>query len=144
MDVVEMSDIRELMEPREGPCVSICLTTHVSGPDELQDALRLRNLIDRADDQLARGWMRAPVARDWMAPVRSLPLDHDFWEKRNRGLAIFIADGFRKTFRVPIALEELSIVNHRFSVKSLLPLATDEDGYFILALSQKQIGRAHV
>jgi hypothetical protein len=139
MDRFGISDLRQLTDPNEGPCVTICLPTHVAGADGQQDAVRLKNLADRAERQLAEGWLRAPEARDLVAPVRALPTDHEFWHRRSHGLALFLDRGSLRRFRVPIDLEELVLVNRRFHVKALLPLLTSGDRFFVLVLSQHNV-----
>ncbi len=139
MDTFAMSDLRQLTEAHEGPCVTVCMPTHVAGADGQQDAARLKNLAEKAEQQLADGWLRAPDARDLVAAIRELPSDQDFWEKRSHGLALFLNRGSLRRFRVPVRLDELALVNQRFHVKALLPLLTSGDRFFILALSQHSV-----
>jgi len=139
MDKFGMSDLRQLTEPHEGPCVTICMATHVAGADEPQDAVRLKNLAERVEQQLADGWLRAPEARDLLASIRDLPADHGFWQARSHGLALFLDRDSLRRFRVPVRLDELALVNRRFHVKPLLPLVTSSDRFFILALSQNNV-----
>ena len=101
MDRFGVADLRRLTEPNEGPCVTICMPTHVAGADGQQDPVRLKNLAEQVERQLAGGWLRAPEARDFVAPVRALPADHDFWEKRSHGLALFLDRKALRRFRVP-------------------------------------------
>jgi len=139
MDVIRLSDLMALMQASHGPCVTIMMGTHVTGPDQEQDALALRNLADRAQDTLATGWLRASQARDWLEPVRNCSSDPDFWEKRNLGLALFLDSKSLKRFRVPIPLEELVLVNHRFFIKPLLRLVSGNQRFLILSVSQHHI-----
>jgi hypothetical protein len=136
MDNFGFPDLRRLIETREGPCVTICMPTHVFGPEEQQDVIRLKNLADQAELQLADGWLRGPEARDLIVAVRNLPNEYDFWENRSHGLAIFLNRESLLRFRVPICLNELVVVNHRFHVRPLLPLLSSRDRFYILALSQ--------
>lgn len=86
MDKFGVSDLRHLTEPNEGPCVTICMPTHAAGAGGQQDFVRLKNLAERAERQLADGWLRASEARDLVAAIRDLAADHIFWEKRSNGL----------------------------------------------------------
>jgi hypothetical protein len=78
MDIVRLPDLLSLMQPAQGPCVTILLPTHLPGPEEQQDAIRLRNVVDRAENLLAEGWLRACTARDWLEPVRKQSRFNDF------------------------------------------------------------------
>ncbi|MCU0708464.1 MAG: hypothetical protein MUF23_09245 [Pirellula sp.] len=88
MDSLNWSELRPLTEIRNGPCVTIYMPTHVAaGLQGQQDAVRLKNLADQAERELAARWMRAPDARDLVAPLHRLSTDHEFWEARSNGLA---------------------------------------------------------
>ena len=139
MDPVRISDLMGLMKSNDGPCVTIMMPTHVNGPDQEQDALRLRNLADQAQEALEKNWMRPCQARDWIVPVRQCSKDPDFWEKRNLGLALFLRSGLLHRFRLPIPLQEIALVNHRFYIKPLIRLAAGNQRFFVLTVSQHQV-----
>ena len=139
MDTFSTSDLRRLTAAQQGPCVSIFMPTHAAGPDGQQDALRLKNLLAQAERGLVEQGVRAPEAKKLLEPVRSLPAEPGFWEKRSLGLAVFITDGLWNRFRVPLPLDETVVVNQRFQLKPLLPLLGVNDQYFVLALSQNRV-----
>lgn len=138
MDSFTMKDLKQLVESSQSPCATLCMPTHRSGGDRQQDAVRLKNLADRIEKELAGRWLRAPDARDWVEPIRNIPGESEFWEKRDRGLAIFLDGKSIQRFRVPIPLNELAIVGTRFHTKSLLPLISN-NRFLILALSQNSV-----
>ncbi|MCA9086292.1 MAG: hypothetical protein KDA81_19675 [Planctomycetaceae bacterium] len=139
MDHFRHIDLKTLTEAHTVPCATLYMPTRSSGADDLQDAIRLKNLADQAELMLADGWMRPPEARDLVAPLYQLPSDRAFWSERSAGLAIFLNREMLKTFRVPISLEELVLVNRRFYLKGLLPLLSGADRFFILTLSQHSV-----
>ena len=56
-----------------------------------------------------------------------------------KGLALFLAEGFFRRFRLPTAFVETVAVNRRFMVNPLIPLLSERDLFFVLALSQNQV-----
>lgn len=139
MDNFGTSELQRLARDSSVPCVSVYLTTHVAGEAGQQDAVRLKNLLQRAESQLADTWMRGAEARKLLQPARDLATDPAFWDKRSRGMAIFVAaDAFHR-YRLPLEFDELLFVNRRFHVKPLLPMLEGGDRFFILALSQKNV-----
>ena len=106
MDAFSTSDLKRLAAAQPGPCVSIFMPTHAAGPEGQQDALRLKNLLVRAERGLVDQGLRAPEAKKLLEPIRALPAEHGFWEKRSLGLAVFIADGLSNRFRVPLPLRK--------------------------------------
>ncbi len=139
MDTFNTSELRRLTVPQQGPCVTILMSTHAAGHDGQQDALRLKNLVGQAERELTGQGSRAPDARKLLDPVRQLPKEPGFWEKRSNGLAIFVSQDTFDRYRVPLELDETVIVNRRFQVKPLLPLLGSNDRYFVLAFSQNRV-----
>jgi hypothetical protein len=138
-DSFETLDLRNLAAPREGPCVTFYLPTHAVGENGQQDAIRLKNLINTAERELVDGWLRAPAARDLLAPVAQLPADQQFWENRSHGLALFVEPGSLHKFRVSVPLNELALVSRRFHLKPLLPVVNSSQRFLVLTLSQRQV-----
>jgi len=139
MDTFGTRELRRLTATREGPCITILMPTHAAGRDGQQDALRLKNLVSQAECSLVDQGMRGPDAKKLLAPVRDLPAEPGFWEKRANGLAVFLSDGIFDRFRVPLGLDETVIVNRRFQVKPLLSLVGTNDQFFLLAISQNRV-----
>ena len=139
MDTFSTSDLRRLTAAQRGPCVSIFMPTHATGPDGQQDKLRLKNLLVQAERGLVDQGVRGPEAKKLLEPVRDLPAEPGFWEKRSQGLAVFVTEGLWNRFRVPLSLVETVVVNRRFQVKPLLPLVGLNDQFFVLALSQNRV-----
>ena len=139
MDPFGTRELRDLTGQYDGPCVSIYLPTHVAGEQAQQDPVRLKNLLQRAEEQLSDGWLRAPEARKLLKAARDLPNDSIFWNERSHGLAIFMTPDSLQRFRLPLTFDELGVVNRRFHVKPLLPLLAGGERFFILALSQNKV-----
>jgi hypothetical protein len=115
------------------------MPTHVAGEQGQQDPVRLKNLLQAAEEQLSGQWLRAAESRKLLEAARSSPSDAPFWTARSHGLAMFIAPDVLLRYRLPVKLDELVIVNRRFHVKPLLPLLSGADRFFVLALSQKRV-----
>jgi hypothetical protein len=135
VDVVRRTDQQRLALGRRGPCVSVFLPTHRAGREAEQAPIRLKNLLQQATDALTADGVRAPEIDRLLAPLRGLLDDRLFWQYQSDGLALFSRPGWWRSFRVPLDLPELAVVDDRFHVTSLLA----GDGHFVLALSQNQI-----
>jgi hypothetical protein len=129
--------VRELIDDRGTPRISVFLPTHERGPETQQDPIRLSNLLDEAERSLADGGVRNAVAL--LEPARRLLKDDDFWLHQGRGLAVFLSPAGLRLFRLPIELREKVVVSDRFHVKPLLPLLTGDGRFHILALSQARV-----
>lgn len=139
MERVGRDDIAELSAHREGPHVSIFLPTVRAGQETQQNPIRLKNLLRDAAGRLQERGLEKAEAEELLAPARELVDDYDFWQHQADGLAVFVAPGFLRTYRLPLRFHELAAVEDRFHLKSLFPLFSDDGRFYILALSQNDV-----
>ena len=62
-----------------------------------------------------------------------------FWQFQSQGLALFLTDGLFRSYRLPIAFDDLLVVSGRFHLKPLLSLLGDDIDYYLVALSQGKV-----
>ena len=139
MNVLTRNNLKLLMEVHQGPCVSVFMPMHRSGPETQQDPIRLKNLIREAEENLIARGLRAPEAKELLGPAEKLLRDGFFRQHQSDGLAMFLSLGVFHCYLLPFVFEELVIVTDRFHIKPLLPLLTGDGRYFILALSQNKV-----
>ena len=139
MDVVPRADLERLALQGAGPCVSVFLPTHRSGPEVRQGPIRLKNLLRQATEALQGDGVRAPEIDRLLAPLWRVVDDGLFWQYQSDGLALYSRPGWWRALRVPLDLPELAVVADRFQVSPLLPLLTSDGHFFVLALSQNEI-----
>lgn len=132
-------ELRELVQKQGGPCVSIFMPTFRAGTEVQQNPIRLKNLLRESEQQLVSLGARQPEARELLGPAHGLLADGNFWRRQADGLAVFIASDVFRTYSLPIHFDELSVVTDRFHVKPLLRVLAEDDRFFVLALSQKEL-----
>jgi len=139
MDLFTRDTIRELIDKREGWCISIYLPTHREGKETRQDSIRLKNLLSEAEQRLAAAGYRPPDIQELLGPAQNLIHDVIFWRYQGDGLALFLSKDFIRSYRLPIKFEEMAVVTGRFHIKPLLPLLSGDGRFFILVLSQNEV-----
>jgi release factor family 7 len=82
---------------------------------------------------LARG-LQAAAAHDLLTPAYQLIEDRSFWEHQAVGLVLFAAADLFRVYRLPLAFEELLVVDTRAHITPLLPLLSDESQFYLLTL----------
>ena len=132
-------DLRLLAADRPAWCVTIHLPTHRSGEAARQDRIRLKNLLGEATSRLTTVGLRAPAAKALLEPAERLITDGLFWRHQADGLAVFLTEGFFRSYRVPLRLTPLAIVARRFHLAPLLRLFTGDGRFFVLALSENAV-----
>ncbi|WP_088892580.1 baeRF3 domain-containing protein [Leptolyngbya ohadii] len=138
MSLLSIDELKGLVEQAEQPCVSLYMPTVRAGSETMQNGIRFKNLVRQAETQLENYEMRSTEIQDFLQPMRDLDIE-EFWQNQDEGLAIFLAPGFLKYYKVPIALNELVVVSDRFHLKPIMPLLTGDGKFFLLTLSEKEI-----
>ena len=139
MNVLTRNNLNLLMAVHKGPCVSVFMPMHRSGPETQQDPIRLKNLIREAEERLIARGLRTPEAKELLEPAERLLRDGLFRQHQSGGLAMFLSLGVFHYYPLPFVFDELVIVTDRFHIKPLLPLLSGDGRYFVLALSQNKI-----
>ncbi len=139
MNVLTRNNLNLLMTVHKGPCVSVFMPMHRSGPETQQDLIRLKNLIREAEERLIARGLRTPEAKELLEPAERLLRDGLFRQHQSDGLAMFLSLGVFHYYPLPFVFEEMVIVTDRFHIKPLLPLLSGDGRYFVLALSQNKI-----
>lgn len=129
-------DVRMLLSPPPGPCVSIYLPAHPVGAGDEPARIHLKNLLRQAAERLGE-----PAAENVLASAYALvdgTPDFDFWRHQDEVLALFLAPGFFRYVSIPFPVDERLEVGERFIIRPLLPLLGGGT-FYVLALSQKEV-----
>ena len=139
MPLLSLDEIKTLIEKHNSPCVSIYMPMQKAGPDVRQNPIRFKNLIREAEERLDAIGIDHQEAMEWLKSAHELD-NSEFWENQDHGLAIFISPEVFRYYSLPWEFQELVVVSDRFHLKPLLPvLTTDEERFYVLALSQNDV-----
>ena len=127
-----------LLGEREAPCLSLYQPTHRSHPENRQDPIRYRNLVDRIEESL-RADYPAKVADDLLEPYRQLESDTHFWNHRGDGLAVLAARGEFHVFDLQRTVPERAIASDTFHLKPLLRITQSADNFQVLCLTRETV-----
>jgi hypothetical protein len=139
MNILTRNNLNLLMAVHKGPCVSVFMPMHRSGPETQQDLIRFKNLIREAEERLITRGIPAPEARELLESAQKLLQGDLFHQHQSDGLAMFLSPEVFRTYMLPFVFKELVIVTDRFHIRPLLPLLSGDGRYYILALSQNKV-----
>jgi hypothetical protein len=139
MDILTHNDVRTLIDERDGPCLSIYLPMERAGKETRQNAIRFKNALSAAEEQLAEYGMQEGAIEKMLKPLSDRFGDEAFWQEQSDGLAIFCAPEMVRSYRLPLDFEELVLVSDRFHLKPVLQLFTVNGAFYVLALSQNDV-----
>lgn len=139
MDRIHRSDLEALLEHRAEPCVSMYLPLHPEIEGGREDRIRLRNLADQAEQRMVEWGVRRREVVQMLEQIRKLPEEISSWKERGRGVAVFLAREFFRSYHLHAAVSEALYVDKSFHIRPLLGLVTEGDRYYLLGISQKKV-----
>lgn len=139
MDTLTRDEFSELLQPKCSPCVSIYLPRHTSGPERLQDEVRLAALLREAGRLLCERGRSAEQAEAILAPAQELAHAPTLWHQPWRTLALFVAPESCHFLRLNEQLPERLAVADRFVLRPLLPQLANTAPFYVLALSRHHV-----
>ena len=139
MDLLTGADLTEMARrDHEGAHLTMFMPTHRFGSGVEADQIRWKNALAEVETALVDRGMRGPDIAEFLEPASALQRDREAWQYMSDGLAMFLRPGWRRTFRLPIDVPELSAVGDHFVIGPLLPILTDEH-FLLLAVSQRRV-----
>ncbi|OHB64486.1 MAG: hypothetical protein A2Y77_07280 [Planctomycetes bacterium RBG_13_62_9] len=139
MELLQIRDLRELVEHRTQPCVSMYLPTHRTGRDTLEDPIRLKNAVSEARERLDEAGYSKERISTLLNPAVDLIPSQEFWLHQSDGLALFLSPDLFRHYRLPLQVQDEVVVTDHFSVKQLVPLFAEDGRFYVLTLSQKRV-----
>ena len=139
IDSLTQRDLQGLAGGHEPPCVSLYMQTDRIDPDARQNAIRLKTLLAESEETLVALGQRRAAAREFLRPVSELLEDRALWADLSVGLALFRSVDSLHVWRLPAAFEPFAWVGNRYYIKPLLPLASHDDRFYLLAVSQNDV-----
>ncbi|MFT3823414.1 MAG: hypothetical protein QM731_05815 [Chitinophagaceae bacterium] len=125
--------IQALAGKKEGPCITIALQTHRTHPDNLQDAIQLKNLITEAEKRL----LEVHDKRSAQSLLQNLhdvekEIDHNY---NSDGLYVFISADTKTYIRtIWPPVENKVYLDNQFALRDLIKAFNRAEAYYILFL----------
>lgn len=138
MSVVNRETIEMLINETMDVNVTIFIPTHKKGEEGKQDSIRLKNILQKAkNDLMDQGWKENRV-EDLFKKVIDKTEENQFWLHQDKGLAIYINEEYFDFFKIPVSPKENYYISENFLITPLLELQNHHGVYHVLALSQSE------
>lgn len=121
--------------------MSIYLPTHQRGKEvnEGKDTIALKNHYQKIRSQIEKKGFSEQEANDYLQPIRALIDDASFWRYQEQGLAVFLAENYFKTIKLPYSASEFSWLSTSFDLGQLVPLTAKNRAFYILGISLNKV-----
>ncbi len=136
MSVVNRATIEQLINKTQDVNVTIFIPTHKKGEEGKQDSIRLKNILQKAKNDLTqKGWKEKKID-DLFKKVYDKTEENQFWLHQDKGLAIYVNEEYLDFFKIPVSPKENYLISENFLITPLLELQNHHAEYHVLVLSQ--------
>jgi Bacterial archaeo-eukaryotic release factor family 7 len=139
MDSFTHKNLMQLVRPGDDTKVSLYMPTVRAGREVQQNAVRFKNLIQRARQTLDGNSDDALRLGERIDEASALVADDDWWQHQSDGLAMFLADDRTEIYRLPFNFAELVTVAPQFYVTPLVRFLQGDGQFYVLAVSQNSV-----
>lgn len=129
--------LKNLKDVKTENCITLVMNTHRTKPDNLQDAILLKNLIKEAEDRV-NTLENKQVAQSIVQKLKGIEnsIDHNY---NLDSLVVFVNEHIAEFTRLPISVENRVILDNSFATRDLIRAMHSESNYYVLALSQQKV-----
>lgn len=134
--------LERLAAASDTPCVTISMNTHRTHPESKQDHIGLKNLVERAKDQL----LVSNGKRDIVGLLEKMDgLESEIDENFNLdSLHIFLSNSTKEIVKSPWPVEQDELlIADRFAIKPLIKILNRTENYLILLVHKEGIKLFH-
>ncbi|HHS50835.1 MAG TPA: hypothetical protein ENN07_06940 [candidate division Zixibacteria bacterium] len=128
-------DVTFLQEFKGYPCVTITLPTHRSFPENKQDPVRVKNLVQEAGTRLL-GEFSKREAQTVLQRLEALAEGIDYKHLQD-GLVLCVSEDFSSAFKLPVTIPERVIIDEDFFTRDLVFALNRSPRYWVLVLSEQ-------
>lgn len=115
-------------------CISLYQQTHRHAPDNRQDPIVFKNLLQQIENQLEFR-LRKDEIQTLLQPLYELRDDKRFWNNTLDGLAILLQPGKGLLYLMPRPMQNIASVSDTFHIVPLLRAYQSAERYHLLGLS---------
>ena len=132
--MITRQELRQLQSLTKIPAVSILLPTHRMAPENRQDPIQVKNLVDEATKRL----LEASSERDLQPLLQQLEtlvskIDYNYTLD---GLALYVSDDFAQLYYLPFTVPARVVIDQTFATRDLVYGLHRTMSYWVLLLSQ--------
>ncbi len=139
MYAITRPELKVLLAEQSSPHISIFLPTLRAGRERRQGRLLLKQLLREMKGSPSLEQLALAEQETLLEPVQALLEERPLWEHPANGLAILRSPNVFRLYRLPYGPQARVIIGEHFFLKPLLPLAGNDERFYILALSQNHI-----
>ncbi len=129
------NEVKHLQSIKGYPCLSILMPTHRHHPENQQDSIRLKNLVNEAKKRMStelRPEDTEKLVNRLNELISKIDLNHSL-----DGLALFVDKSHSYKFSLPFPVKERVMIDDTFGTRDIVFGMNRSEPYWVLILSEK-------
>ncbi len=133
-----LEQLQKLATEKNSPCITISLNTHRTHPDNKQDEIVLKNLLEEAKERVLKEFDKREVAR-LLENIESVQSEID--QNHNlESLHLFLSNDTKEIVRSGWPTNNQGVqMSETFAVRSLIKTYVRSENYLVMVLSQSGV-----
>ncbi len=133
-----LEQLQKLATEKNSPCVTISLNTHRTHPDNKQDEIVLKNLLDEAKDRVISEFGKRDVA-ELLENIENVHFEIDVNHNLD-SLHLFLSNDTKEIVRSAWPTDNQGVqISENFAVRSLIKMYVRSENYLVMVLSQSGV-----
>jgi hypothetical protein len=132
--MITRQDLNQLQSLIEVPALSILLPTHRTSPDNKQDPILVKNLVNEAVERLTKEFSQREL-EPLLERLETLVGEIDYPYTLD-GLALYVSHNFAKLYYLPFPVPARVVIDRTFATRDLVYGMHRALRYWVLLLSQ--------
>lgn len=132
--MITRHDLDQLQSLTRVPALSILLPTHRTSPNNKQDPIRVKNLVDEATQRLGAEFSQRelePLLKQLESLVNTIDYPYTL-----DGIAMYVSHDFAKLYHLPFSVPARVVIDQTFATRDLVYGMHRALRYWVLLLSQ--------
>jgi hypothetical protein len=133
--MISRNEVKHLQSIKGYPCLSILLPTHRHHPENQQDSIRLKNLVNEAKKRMSTELTQEDadkLSTRLNELISKIDLNHSL-----DALALFISKTHSYKFSLPFPVKERVMIDDTFGTRDIVFGMNRSEPYWVLVLSEK-------
>lgn len=133
-----LEQLQKLATEKNNPCVTISLNTHRTHPDNKQDEIVLKNLLDEAKDRVITEFGKRDVAK-LLENIETVATEIDHNHNLD-SLHLFLSQDTKEIIRSGWPTNNQGVqISETFALRSLIKTYVRSENYLVMLLSQSGV-----
>ncbi len=144
MDFLKQNNPKKMVEnflkrKTKPPVISLYLKTSPVWDENEKSRIKLKNTLSDIEDFLDGAGFKKSETKELLRPLWDIQKDLEYWKEQQNGLGLFRSEDYLEEIKISDEVETQFYISNRPNVKALTPYLLDEQRYYVLSLSYKNV-----